>query len=134
MRRLITRMTQMYVCLLETKLPQLVFPEHSHGAVLLPQETLLPGTLDLSVSQSPLLRTTHNLSLPPVADHFIHNSLCIPMLHPTAPIDLPVRHTNTSVGLSFSRPPLELPPLSSDRIIRPNMYDFFLDDSSMDEM
>ncbi|KAL6741431.1 hypothetical protein Aduo_014688 [Ancylostoma duodenale] len=133
MRRLITLTTQMYVCLLETKLPRLAFPERNRGVdFLMQQDSLLPHTLDLSVPQSPLLGTSHAMSLPPVGDHFIRNSLCLPMLHSTSSLDL--QHTSTSLGISISRPPLELPPLSSDRIIGSSMFDFLLDDASVDDV
>ncbi|KAK6753535.1 hypothetical protein RB195_012870 [Necator americanus] len=99
MRRLITRSTQMYVCLLETKLPRLAFPERSRGVdFLMSQDSLLSHTLDLSVPQSPLIRTSHSLNLAPVSDHFIHNSLCLPMLQPTTSLDLPIQHTNFLSG------------------------------------
>ncbi|KAJ1346901.1 hypothetical protein KIN20_001828 [Parelaphostrongylus tenuis] len=72
MRRLVTRSTQMYVCLLETKLPRLKFPERSHAVDLLVPHNI-PQSFDFTVSETTLLQRSHTLSLPPVHDHLIHS-------------------------------------------------------------
>ncbi|KAE9412230.1 hypothetical protein Angca_001420, partial [Angiostrongylus cantonensis] len=130
MRRLITRTTQMYVCLLETKLPRLTFSERSCAVdLLVPHD--LPQTFDFTVPQTSLLHRGHTLTLPPVHDPFIRSSLCIPMLHQTASLDLPIQHPTTPIELSTSCTSVGLAPLSSNRIITSNVFDFLLDDPTL---
>ncbi|XGW04896.1 hypothetical protein V3C99_015791 [Haemonchus contortus] len=144
MRRLITRTTQLYVCLLETKLPCLAFPERSHVVdLLVPQDAYLSRPLNLSATQGSMLYQSSSSSLSSVPDHFMHNSLCLPMLHTSNPMDQTIQQSSSSslnlsisrssLDLSMSRSPLHLPPLSTDRrMMGSNVFDFFLDDTNQD--
>lgn len=121
MRRLRTRSTQLYVCLLETKLPRLAFPERGHVTEMLaPHDGILDRPLDLAATNQ-----SHSLGLPPIPSPFIRDAICIPMLHSTTSLG---RSITTSVDLSVPRSPLHLPPLTGDRIMRSNVFDFLLED------
>ncbi|KJH43079.1 hypothetical protein DICVIV_10922 [Dictyocaulus viviparus] len=127
MRRLMTRTTQMYVCLLETKLPRLAFSERDRTVdLLVPQD--LPRTFDFSVSQASLLGGSRAMNLPHIHEHFIHNPLCIPMLHPTTSLDLPIQHTTTSIELPIPCSTINLPSLSNEQLLTSNVFNFLLDD------
>ncbi|KAK5970869.1 hypothetical protein GCK32_006404 [Trichostrongylus colubriformis] len=105
-RRLMTRTIQLYVCLLETKLPCLAFPERRVD-LLVPQDEFLSPPLNLTMSQDSLLQRTSSLNLPPVPNHFMRHSLCLSMSNSSNSMDPP----SSSLDLAISRSPLQLPPL-----------------------
>ncbi|VDL67375.1 unnamed protein product [Nippostrongylus brasiliensis] len=124
MRRIMTRSTHLYVCLLETKLPNLAFPERNHVVdLLVAQDTLLSQPLDLALSPNSLFHQRRPLNLaPPVANHFVQNNLCMPMLPSSSSLNSSIQ---SPIDFPITRSPLDLPPLSTDRMIGSNM--FFLD-------
>ncbi|KAK5974441.1 hypothetical protein GCK32_003363 [Trichostrongylus colubriformis] len=130
-RRLMTRTIQLYVCLLETKLPCLAFPE-CRVDLLVPQDEFLSPPLNLAMSQDSLLQRNSSLNLPPKPDHFMRHSLCLSMSHSSNSIDPP----SSSLDLAISRSPLELPPLlcANRQMMGSNVFDFLLDDANRDHM